>query len=59
MTEQKGTVIQFSRLDTAASKAELIAHIQSDHSQVPPISKRVTKDTLITLHRLIHFGIGR
>jgi len=59
MSEHKGTVIQFSRLDTATSRADLLAHMESDHSQVPPFSKRITKNDLIALHRLIHFGIGR
>jgi len=54
-----GIVIEFKRLDETLTKAQITEHIEMEHSQIPPFSKRITKADLVALHRLIHFGLGR
>jgi hypothetical protein len=56
-----GIVMDLKRMDTALTKAELIFHLEVEHSQAfqKGLQKSLTKQTLIDLHRLIHLGIGR
>lgn len=56
----KGIVIQLKRIDTALTKAELINHLQMEHSQLPQEGmQQQTKETLLSLHRIVHWGTGR
>lgn len=56
----KGLVIELRRMDTTLTKVELLAHLARGHSQVPIQNpSRLSKQTILDLHRLIHWGIDR
>ena len=50
------------RLDKPMTKAEVIRHLETDHSQAVTVKldpARWTKQNLVETHRIIHLGLGR